>query len=277
MRIRTVARNRKLVCEPLEQRALMSAGGAKVVGRPVAALLERLDKPRTNVSSPGETAILNAYFGGPGHEFIALIENEIRNPMTVIGEFESGALHADTIPGFTVKSPPNLQSGYTGPKHDSYALNAAGAVLLKRKQIELGAIMRGPFTTSPFVTDVVFAINRGDGAHLGPVYPSRPGITPDALVTVTVGSDGQNNSATITDLTTGTTEPISVPIKVSGPTVRILVPESLLPSKGFSVNKYQFAAWTESEANAPITDVGSFIQEDAMTLIGVESNLSATF
>lgn len=248
----------------------------KFVHPTVAALVARLDKPGPDVSSPGETAILNAYFGGPGHEFIALIEKGAKNLTALIAGFESGALSQYSVPGFTVKSPPNLQSGYTGLPHDSFALNAGGAVLLKRKQIELAAIVRGPFTTTPFATDIVFAINRGDGANLGPVYGSRPGITPDALVTVTVGPYGQNNSATITDLTTGTTEPISVPIKVSGPTVRILVPESLLPSKGFPVNKYQFAVWTEAEANAPITGVGSFIPENSMDLIGVETNMSAT-
>ena len=96
-------------------------------------------------------------------------------------------------------------------------------------------------------------------------------------MTVTVGPNGQGNSATLTDLTTGTTMPISVPISVAGPTVRILLPESLLPSEGFPVKKYQFAVWTESEANAPIQDVGSFIPEDSMIPIGVETNMSATF
>ena len=94
--------------------------------------------------------------------------------------------------------------------------------------------MRGPFTTTPFATDIVFAINRGAGARIGPAFASRPGITPDALVTVTVGPYGQGNSATLTDLTTGTTTPISVPISVAGPTVRILLPQSLLPSEGFA-------------------------------------------
>ncbi len=96
-------------------------------------------------------------------------------------------------------------------------------------------------------------------------------------MTVTVGPYGQNNSATITDLTTGTTTPISAPISVAGPTVRILLNQSQLPSEGFPVKKYRFAIWTASEANAPIQDVGSFIPEDSMIPIGVETNLSATF
>ncbi len=150
-------------------------------------------------------------------------------------------------------------------------------MLLKGKKIELGAIARGPFTTTPFTTYVVFAINRGEGSQIGPAFASRPGITPDALVTVAVGPNGQNNSATITDLTTGTTLPISAPtISVAGPTMRILLSQSLLPSKGFAIKNYQFAVWTESEPNAPIQDVGSFIPEDSMDPIGVETNVSAT-
>jgi hypothetical protein len=255
----------------------MSVAGMKPVHQGAAALLARLDGHKITDASAGETAILNAFFGGAGHEFIALIEKEIRNPLAVVSKFESGALSQYSIPGFTVKSPPNLQSGYTGLPHDALALNVGGAVLLKGKKIELGAIVRGPFTTTPFATDIVFAINRGEGAHIGPAFASRPGITPDALVTVTVGPFGQNNSAMLTDLTTGTTEPISAPISVAGPTVRILLPESLLPSKGFPINKYRFAVWTESEPNAPIQDVGSFIPEDSMIPIGVETNVRATF
>jgi hypothetical protein len=277
MRVCRTVRLKNLVFEPLEGRALMSLAGVKPALQPIATLLARVDEPRTKFSLAGETAILNAYFGGPGHEYIALIEKEAKNLPALLGGFESGALSQYSIPGFTVKSPPNLQGGYTGLPHDVLALNAGGAVLLKGKKIELGAIVRGPFTTTPFASSIVFAINRGAGAQLGPAFASRPGITPDALVTVTVGPNGQGNSATLTDLTTGTTQPISGTISVEGPTVRILLPTSLLPSKGLAVQKYRFAVWTESEPNAPIQDVGSFIPEDSMIPIGVETNMNPTF
>jgi hypothetical protein len=157
------------------------------------------------------------------------------------------------------------------------ALNVGGAVYLKKKKIELAAIVRGPFTTYPGTTSIVFALDRGAGASLGPAFASRAGITPDALVTVTVGPDGQSNSATLTDLTTKTTVPISDPIKVAGPTVRILLPASLLPSKGRPIKAYQFAVWTETEPGVSISGVGSFLPEDSMVPIGVETNVSATF
>ncbi len=175
MRSRLAPRNRnlKLGIEPLEQRALLSVAGVTAAHEGVAALLARVDDRKITDSLAGETAILSTLIGGnPGHEFAALIEKEVKNLFGVIGEFENG-LSAYSIPGFTVKSPPNLQPDYTGLPHDSFALQAGGAVLLKRKQIELGAIVRGPFTTTPFATDIVFAINRGAGARSAP--PSRAG------------------------------------------------------------------------------------------------------
>lgn len=277
MHSRPVVRKQKLGFESLEGRALMSVAGLKPPHQPVAAIFARLHEPKFTDASPGEKAFLNAIFGGAGHEFVALAQKEVRNLFAVIAGFESGAISQYNIPGLAIKSPPNLQSGYTGLPHDSFALQAAGAVLLKAKKIELAAVVRGPFTTTPFATSIVFAINRGAGGQIGPAFASRPGITPDALVTVTVGPFGQNNSATITDLTTGTTEPISAPISVAGPTVRILLPASALPSKGFKIQNYKFAVWTEAAPNSPIQDVGSFIPEDSMIPIGVETNLNATF
>jgi hypothetical protein len=277
MRSRPAVRTHNLGFEPLEGRAMMSLAGVMGLHRPVAAVLARLHEPKITDASPGEAAFLNAIFGGAGHEFVALAQKEVKNLIAVIAGFESGAIKQYNIPGLAIKSPPNLQSGYTGLPHDSFALQAAGAVLLKAKKIELAAIVRGPFTTTPFATSIVFAINRGAGAQIGPAFASRPGITPDALVTVTVGPFGRNNSATITDLTTGSTVPISAPISVAGPTVRILLPASSLPSKGFSIQKYKFAVWTESAPNSPIEDVGSFIPEDSMIPIGVETNVNTTF
>ena len=157
----------------------MSVAGIKPVHQGVAALLARVDDRKIADSSLGETAILNSLIGGnPGHEFATLIQKEVKNLFAVIGEFTSGALHAYSIPGFTVKSPPNLQPGYTGLSHDSPALQAGGAVLLKRKQIELGAIVQGPFTSTPFTLGIVFAINRGAGSRLDSLSRVAPASRP---------------------------------------------------------------------------------------------------
>jgi hypothetical protein len=276
MTLREKRRSQDPRVESLEGRALLSGLGIDRPHGDGSAILARIPVAKASFNSAGESAILKALFGGAGHEFVALALKEVKNPFGVAAGISDGTITQYAVPGLVVKKI-NLQSGYTGPPHDSFALNIGGAVVLKRKKIELGAIVRGPFTTSPFATNVVFALNRGAGGRLGPYYPARPGITPDALVTVTVGPNGQGNSATYTDLTTGTTTPISSPvISVAGPTVRILLNESQLPSEGFSLKHYTFAVWTASQANAPFQDVGSFVPEDSMIPIGVETNVGAT-
>jgi hypothetical protein len=262
--------------ESLEGRALLSGLGPEPPHGTGAAILARVREPKLAFNSAGESAVINALLGGAGHEFVALAQKEVKNPLAVAAGYANGTITQYIVPGIVLKQI-NLQSGYTGLPHDVLALNIGGAVALKNKKIELGAIVRGPFTTTPFASEIVFAINRGAGQRLGPYYPSRPGITPDALVTVTVGPYGQNNSATITDLTTGTTQPISSPvISVAGPTVRILLNDSQLPSEGFRLKQYTFAVWTATEPNAPIQDVGSFAPEDSMVPIGVETNVRST-
>ncbi len=127
-------------------------------------------------------------------------------------------------------------------------------------------------------TYIVFALNRGAGARLGPRFPARPGITPDALVTVTVGPYGRSNSATITDLTTGMSQPLNPSvIQVAGPVVRLLVPTSELPSEGFPLKKYTFAVWAAIDPNGGFSSVGSFVPEDSMIPIGVLTNVKPTF
>ena len=217
---------------------------------------------------------MNAIFGGAGHEFVTLAQKEVRNISAVASGFESGRINQFTAPGLVFKIA-NWQSGYTGFPHDPQSLTVAGAVLLKHQQIELAAIVRGPFTTYPGTTYVVFALNRGAGAQLGPVFPERPALTPDALVTVKVGPDGLNNSATITDLTTGTSEPLSpTVIQVKGPVVRLLVPASQLPSKGFSLARYTFAAYTQLVQNGGYPQTGSFVPENSMIPNGVLASVA---
>jgi hypothetical protein len=273
----TEARRKTLGFEPLEGRTLLSVAGLKPPHDSGAAILARIrHEPKLSLKGAGESAIINALLGGAGHEFTTLALKEVKNPLGVAAGFSSGAITQYTVPGIVVKQI-NLQSGYTGAPHDVLALNVGAAVALKGKKIELGAIVRGPFTTTPFASTVVFAINRGAGSRLGPYFSGRPGITPDALVAVSVGPDGQGNSATITDLTTGVTQSIASPvIGVAGPTVRILLNTSQLPSEGFSLKHYTFAVWTETQPNAPFNDVGSFVPEDSMIPIGVETNVKAT-
>ena len=256
--------------------ALLSVAGMEPPHEAGTAILARVHEPKLSFNAAGEKAVINALLGGAGHEFVALALKEVKNPLAVALGFSDGTITQYSVPGIVVKTP-NWQNQYYGSRHDTLSLNIGGAVVLKKKEIELGAIVRGPFTTTPFATTIVFAINRGAGQRLGPYYPGRPGLTPDALVSVTVGPNGQGNSATITDLTTGSTQSISSPvIQVAGPTVRILLNASQLPSEGFSLKHYTFAVWAATEPNAPFQDVGSLVPEDSMIPIGVETKVKPT-
>ena len=251
----------------------MSGMAAEVPHRSGAAILARVNVPK--FSGPGEGAILNAIMGGAGHEFVVLAEKEVHNILGAAAEFSSGT-HQLTVPGLVVKTP-NCQSEVTGFKHDVLALNVGGAILLHGKKIEFAAIARGPYTTTPFSSQVVFAINRGAGARLGPEFAGRPAITPDALVTVTVGPNGRGNSATITDLTTGITVPLNPDaISVAASTVRVLVPEAQLPSEGFALKHYKFAVYTQLAPTTDFSLIGSFVPESTMIPIGVLTNVQPT-
>ena len=265
---------RHLGFESLEGKALMSGMAFQTAHTTGAAILARVSPHKVPDASPGQAAILNAIFGGAGHEFVTLAQKEVHNILAVVSKFESGQPTQFTAPGLVFKTP-NWQTGYTGFKHDVEALTVAGGILLKHKEIELAAIARGPFTTTPFTTYIVFALNRGAGARLGPIFPERPALTPDALVTVAVGPNGQSNSATITDLTTGITHPLSPQlIKVQGPTVRILVSASQLPSEGFALKHYKFAVYAQLFQNAPYDQTGSFVPENSMIPLGVLTNVN---
>lgn len=250
---------RTLTCETLEGRALLSGLG-----------------PSLASSTAGDSAVINALLGGAGHEFVTLALKEVKNPMAVAAGFGAKSITQYTVRGLVMVQP-HLQPAYAGLPLDTLALNTAGAVVLKKQKMELGAIVRAPFTTSSTATDITFALNRGAGARLGPYFASRPGITPDVLVTVTVGPHGQGNSAVIHDLTTGRATPIASPvIAVAGPTVRILLDTSQIPSEGFALKHYTFAAWSSTKANPTIENVGSFAPADSMIPVGIETNVSPT-
>jgi hypothetical protein len=262
-------RTKNLVFESLEGRALLSAAGVSAHHRHGPVDFVRDHGPNISYSGPGAAAILSAINGGAGHEFVTLIKREVPNENAVILKFESGAINQYTIPGFFVRSP-GFQPLYTGGQFDRMLLVAAGAVLLKGNVLELGAIANGPFARSDATSQVVFAINRGEGSSLGPAFASEPGITPDALVTITVGPYQSSYSGTITDLTTGTTQAISPnDIQVNGPAVRVLVNSNQIPSKGLPLKKYTFASWTELSPYTGINLVGSFAPEGTMDRIGV--------
>jgi hypothetical protein len=129
--------------------------------------------------------------------------------------------------------------------------------------------MRGPFH-DPAPSYYVFGLNRGAGGKLGAAFASRPGITPDVLVTLTVGPYGSSATGTITDIQNGsvqTIDPSSIQIK--GPVIRTFLKSTQLPSKGVPLQKYRFAFWTQTAPGRDISTVAGFAPDARMIPIGM--------
>jgi hypothetical protein len=253
--------------EPLEGRALLSALNLPASVQP--GLIQRIEQPGIKTVPAGVAAILSALSGGAGSEFVALIRKQVPNPLVLVRQFETGARTEAHIHGVAVRVA-TILSTFTGDHYDYQAAVAAGAVLRRKHVLELGAILRGP-NRSPAPAYYVFGIDRGSGASLGPRFPERPGITPDALVTITAGTNDANPSGTITDLRTGAVSTISPSaILFQGSTLRVFVDPAQLPSTGFPLSKYRFDFWVQSQLNGDFGTVGSFLPDMTEIPIGVE-------
>lgn len=220
-----------------------------------------------NYDPAAVAAIVNALGGrGPGSEFVALIRRQVPNYGAILAGFIRGTRTEATTPGVAVRVP-RFQGAFTGRKYDHLAPNVAGALLLRGgRTLELGAIMRGPFDEA-VPAYVVFGIDRGAGRR---IFAERPGITPDALVTITVNPHGAGAIGTVTDRTTGAVQPLDPSrILVRGSTLQVFVDSTLLPSKGLPPNRYRFALWTQDRPGNDVTSVGDFLP-DSMIPIGVQ-------
>ena len=183
-------------------------------------------------------------------------------------------VHSYSIAGLTAETP-SVQPTFTGQPYDQLLATVAGASVFKGNVLELGAIMRGPFH-DPAPSYYVFAFNRGAGATLGPTFASHPGITPDALVTITVGPYGSSATGIITDLTTHSTQVIPTSsIMIQGPVVRLFLNTAQLPSEGWTLQKYRFAFWTQTQPGNNIANVASFAPGSSMIPIGVLKSVTA--
>jgi hypothetical protein len=172
------------VVEFLEARSLLS--GFKPLSRSAlsSAMIGQVH-PTIATDPAGIAAIMSALEGGMGREWVSLIRAGVKNPLAVIAGFSTGKYTSYSISGLTAETP-SVQPAFAGQPYDQLLATVAGASVFKGNVLELGAIMRGPFH-DPAPSYYVFAFNRGAGASQGATFASRPGITPDALVTLTVG------------------------------------------------------------------------------------------
>lgn len=271
---RVTAIKRRLSVETLEERALLSAAAVEVPGGARHALIGHVSAQDIKTDPAGAAAILSALNGGMGSEFVALIRKNVPKPSSVIKRFVLGQTSQFSIPGFAVATP-GFQPQFTSGHFDQLAPTSSGALLLRGNTLELGAIMRGPFR-DPNTAYYVFALNRGAGAGLGPTFPSVPGITPDALVTIAVGPMGSSPTGTIQDLTDGSSQTIDPSnIEIKGSTLRVFLNTDQVPSKGLPIQKYRYTFWTQTALGGDISTVGNFLPP-SMIGIGVLKNTAPT-
>jgi hypothetical protein len=255
-------------CENLEGRALLSALGHHPSAAFESAIVGKIKPGAIKTDPAGAAAILSALRGGPGSEFVKLIRRQISNPANLINKFAGGVTTTATISGVAAQIPA-FQSQFTGRHYDHMVATVAGAVLLPKHKLELGAILRGP-EDEPVPAYYTFALDRGAGPRLGPTFAARPGITPDALVTISVAPFSASASATVTDLTTGAVTNIDPSqVQVKGAVVRVFVNTAILPSEGRPVSQYRFAMWTSNQLIGGIENVGNFVPDSTMIPIGV--------
>ena len=215
-------RSLSVAVESLEARSLLSHVGPS--GSPVSHPAP-IVAPAIRSDPAAVSAILSALSGGAGGEWAALIRAQIRNPGSVISGFATGRIHAYTTTGLTIRTPAP-QPQFTGRPYDQLLPTAASAAVFKGNVLELATILRGEFR-DPQTSYYVFALDRGAGKRLGPTFASRPGITPDALVTIAVGPGGSSATGTIHDLTDGSSRAIDASrIVVQGATLRVFLDDA---------------------------------------------------
>lgn len=276
---RRVPRSRPLLGpEALEGRAFLSATPFQPLGQARAAQIgSYFSVPRlggVRIDPVAAQAILSALRGGPGNEFASTILRQVPNPMGIVRSFISGQRTEFVTRGAAFKVPKFQEAFNSGPRYDHLSILASGGILQQRgASFQFGAILLGPYDENA-TSQIVFGIDRGSGAGRPAVFPSRPALTPDALVTLTIGPYGREATGKVTDLISGVETPIDpAAIRIAGSTIRVIVPADALPSTGLPSSKYRFASWTHSGMGGGIETVGSFSPESSMTPVGVQGPL----
>ena len=127
---------------------------------------------------------------------------------------------------------------------------------------------QGKINKAPAV--YVWGLDRNGNLPPGP-FEGRPNIRFDALVAVSLDSS-LTPTAKVMDFASGTTTTLPAgSASISGRTVSVSVPSSLLPSTGLAPSQYRFNYWPE-DGMTPATSavVASFIPESDDAQVGVQ-------
>ncbi len=224
-------------------------------------------RPATKVSIQVETLEGRALLSkGPGHG-VGELKLQAVYGEPVPPDPHPGPIHNIVGNGYAIKSA-RFYPEYFGPKVAALNVASAIAVAPGDGNLDLNGQVVLPINTSP--TDptqneyYLWAINRGGAAAPGPI-PGRPQIAFDAAVLVAVESTGI--TAYVKDLT-NSSAPVALPssdFSISGFTLKVSVPLSLLPGTGGATDPSQyrvnFSAWDQNPLFANHHAIASMVPE----------------
>jgi hypothetical protein len=179
---------------------------------------------------------------------------------------EVGHAH-DTEHNGTVVKTPAFYEDYTGPQLAQLnAVKATGTLLRNGNFRFIGVNQRAinPGVTATYVVGV----DRNGNLPTGP-FPDRPDIRFDATVAVKLVA-GHAPTVTLTNLATKASTTLQdSALRISGRSLSVVVPGSLLPSTGLSPSQYRYDFWPE-DGLAGSTNIASFAPETHDIRVGVD-------
>ena len=203
---------------------------------------------------------------GPGHG-IGEATLRVNYGEAVPPQPHPGPIHNIVGSGFAIKSA-RFYPEFFGTRQAELNVASAIAVAPGDGTLQLNGQVVLPINTAP--TDAsgdafyLWAINRGGAKSPGPI-PGRPGIKFDAAVIVAVENTGV--TAFVKDLT-NSSAPVQLPssdVSISGFTLRVAVPLSMLPATGGATDPSQysvnFSAWNANPLTSSHHNIASLVPE----------------
>ena len=152
------------------------------------------------------------------------------------------ARHQQKITGIVTKTP-HFYQFYTGPKMAELdAVKASAELSADGSTFTFTGTNQGRIKTAPAV--YIWGVDRNGNLSPGP-FEKRPNVKFDAVVVVSLDSS-LTPTATVMNLASAahTTLPAGS-ASISGRTISVTVPSSLLPSTGIAPSQYRFNFWPE--------------------------------
>ena len=180
---------------------------------------------------------------------------------------ENHTKHQQKVTGIVTKTP-QFNPLYTGPKlAELNAVKASAKLSADGSMFTFAGTNQGRINKAPAV--YVWGLDRNGNLPPGP-FAGHPNVRFDAVVVVSLDSS-LTPTASVTDFASGITTALPAgSASISGRTVSVSVPSSLLPSTGLAPSQYRFNYWPE-DGITPATSavVASFLPATSDAQVGV--------